>query len=592
MFKGNFLNFCYFFVLVVHCVAFFFIYINHDPLGFKLSSPLAFDIFIFDSMSACGELTHLVKLVAFSAWLLFLVIAVSVSAFFFSKKKYSIKIRSIIMTCFGIFNNLVYLFFAFFFFIFFLGFFNFSILPYTYSFDSFSFIRLTIAYFTSLVFPYLVVWSLSPASTTNFFFEMKENKVFIFYFLIFTYFVAFIFTVFSTTFLNFFVAVELQSFSFIILFSFFKTRVHYSILISYIVQIIVCAAMMLLGVAMIYNGYRTLDFQTLTILNSNLTSDLITSNSYLGSSYAYVILGLFTFLFGVAGKAGAFPFFRWPFDLYAVLPTPLVFMSSTLTKIAVLVPTFFIIKIIFYPFITIYSFSTALTFLGLLSLIFGSVYGLFVKDIRSLVAASSIIQTGYIYLIVISPAYIGDALASYYLLGYFFVLIILFHFLNFEKKVLFEYKDSNGVIQTNLDLTPSQEVVISSEKKGAENDRYSKMTTKTNFFTILAIWTTFLAVSGFPPFPFFYAKASFLSNVYFYISMYNLSFSNFIFMIFVIASTLNMLMYSKFIFKHLFNENREFKLKKGCKNEFRMQMIVYVSILFYLTSIINMLIFF
>lgn len=592
MFKGNFLNLSYFSILVVQCVAFFFIYINLDPMGFKFANPLAFDIFIFESMLASGELNGLVKLVTFSVWLLFLVATVVASGFFFSKKNYSTKFRNSIVTSFNIFNNFVYLFFVFFFFYFFLTFFNLSGLPYTYTFDSFSFMRLTIVYCTSLVFPYLVVWSLSPSNTTNFFFEIKENKLFVFYFIIFTYFAAFIFTVFSTTFLNFFVAVELQSFSFIILFSFFKTRVHYSILISYIVQMIVCAAMMLLGVAMIYNGYRTLDFHTLAALNSNFTRDAIGSNSYFGSSYAYVILGLFTFLFGVAGKAGAFPFFRWPFDLYAVLPTPLVFMSSTLTKMAVLVPTFFIMKVAFYPFITVYSFSAALTFLAVLSLLFGSVYGLFVKDLRSLVAASSIIQTGFIYLLLLSPAYVGDAFASYYLLGYFFVLIILFHFLNLEKKVLFESKDSNNTFSLNLDLTKAQEsTTIENKIEKTSGVYYSGMTAAKNFFLLLTIWGTFLALSGFPPFPFFYAKVSFLSNVYFYIEIYNASFSNFVFVIFVIASTLNMIMYSKFIFKHLFNENREFKLNSRFSREFQTQMYIYLSILIYLTFMINAFIF-
>ena len=106
-----------------------------------------------------------------------------------------------------------------------------------------------------------------------------------------------------------------------------------------------------------------------------------------------LIFGLVFILVGLAFKISAVPFHMWAPDVYQGSPTSVTMFFAVLPKIAAL--TVFI-RILYVPFINmIEQWELIIVFLSIASMIFGAVAAIGQKNLKRLIAYSSIGHMGY-----------------------------------------------------------------------------------------------------------------------------------------------------------------------------------------------------
>ena len=118
-----------------------------------------------------------------------------------------------------------------------------------------------------------------------------------------------------------------------------------------------------------------------------LIAENINSSSY-GLTFGIVFI-----LVGLAFKISAVPFHMWAPDVYEGSPTSVTFFFSILPKIAAL--TVFI-RFLYIPFINmIHEWQLIIVFLSVASMLFGSIAAIGQKNLKRLIAYSSIGHMGY-----------------------------------------------------------------------------------------------------------------------------------------------------------------------------------------------------
>ena len=121
--------------------------------------------------------------------------------------------------------------------------------------------------------------------------------------------------------------------------------------------------------------------------NFDLIAENISSSSY-GLTFGIVFI-----LVGLAFKISAVPFHMWAPDVYEGSPTSVTFFFSILPKIAAL--TVFI-RFLYVPFINMFNeWQLIIVFLSIASMVFGSIAAIGQKNLKRLVAYSSIGHMGY-----------------------------------------------------------------------------------------------------------------------------------------------------------------------------------------------------
>ncbi|WP_457642156.1 NADH-quinone oxidoreductase subunit N [Persephonella sp.] len=163
------------------------------------------------------------------------------------------------------------------------------------------------------------------------------------------------------------------------------------------------------AIALIYGRTGSFDFYTI--------ASLINSNSLdIG-----ILGGLVLLIIGLALKASAVPFHHWTPDAYEGAPTPITAFMAVVAKIA----TYAVILRIMvesFPFISKeWSFAWAL--LAAASMIIGNFIALRQKNVKRMLAYSSIAHTGYILAAIAAPTGMGFSALIFYSLVYVFMAI-------------------------------------------------------------------------------------------------------------------------------------------------------------------------
>lgn len=160
---------------------------------------------------------------------------------------------------------------------------------------------------------------------------------------------------------------------------------------KYLIMSLLGSGLFLIGLSLLY----TITGQLLMpYLNQALTND-IAIGAYI--PIVPIIIGLFTI--GLTMKSGLFPFYSWIPDLYSnASPSASAMLSGLVSKAYI----FLLIKIIYQVIgvkLWLASPITMVLFIyGLIAMIFGSIMALRQKDIKRMVAYSSVAQIGYIYM--------------------------------------------------------------------------------------------------------------------------------------------------------------------------------------------------
>ncbi len=111
-------------------------------------------------------------------------------------------------------------------------------------------------------------------------------------------------------------------------------------------------------------------------------------------SFEYgVVFGMVFVLVGLAFKVSAVPFHMWAPDVYQGSPTSVTVLFAMLPKIAALTV---IIKFLYGPFLNLFSeWQIIIIFLSIASMILGAVAAIGQKNLKRLIAYSSISHMGY-----------------------------------------------------------------------------------------------------------------------------------------------------------------------------------------------------
>ena len=178
----------------------------------------------------------------------------------------------------------------------------------------------------------------------------------------------------------FYMGLELQSLALYVLASFNRDNILSSESgLKYFILSALSSGILLYGCSLVYGFSGSTNFY--------LISENIDQIDY------GVVFGMVFILTGLAFKISAVPFHMWAPDVYEGSPTSVTLFFSILPKIAALSV---FIRFLYVPFINLFDqWQTIIIFLSIASMIFGAVAAIGQKNIKRLVAYSSIGHMGY-----------------------------------------------------------------------------------------------------------------------------------------------------------------------------------------------------
>ncbi len=178
----------------------------------------------------------------------------------------------------------------------------------------------------------------------------------------------------------FYIGLELQSLSLYVLAAFNRDQVKSSEAgLKYFVLSALSSGLLLYGCSLIYGFSGTTNFDQI--------SNLMNNDQY-GLTFGIVFI-----LVGLAFKISAVPFHMWAPDVYEGSPTSVTLFFAVAPKIAALTV---IIRFLYVPFVNVIEqWQLIIVFLSLASMIFGAVAAIGQKNLKRLIAYSSIGHMGY-----------------------------------------------------------------------------------------------------------------------------------------------------------------------------------------------------
>ena len=215
----------------------------------------------------------------------------------------------------------------------------------------------------------------------------------------------------SSDLLMIFLSMELVSFTGYILAGYFKRNSRSSeAALKYLVYGAVSSGLMLYGFSLIYG----ITAQT-NILK--ISHELAAH----GSDSPVMLLATLLVFAGFGYKIGAVPFHFWSPDVYEGSPTPITAYLSVASKAAgfALLMRFFYVAIPLAPRGLAIDWIALLMILSVASMIYGNVVALWQKNVKRLLAYSSIAHAGYLLLGILLKDQFGTQATLFYLLSYF-----------------------------------------------------------------------------------------------------------------------------------------------------------------------------
>ena len=189
------------------------------------------------------------------------------------------------------------------------------------------------------------------------------------------------------------------------------------------------------------------------------------------------ILGsLLLILVGFSFKISAFPFHFWAPDVYEGAPTPITGFLSTASKAAGFVVLIRVLVAIYSPS-AIPDWTNMLAIVSVLTMTIGNVLALAQKNIKRMLAYSSIAHAGYILIGVVAYSQLGMTSVVFYLIAYLITNLAAF-----------------GVVMTYSAVVGSDEIAS-----------YSGLSRRKPWLA-LAMMVAFLSLAGMPPLAGFIAK--------------------------------------------------------------------------------------
>jgi len=203
--------------------------------------------------------------------------------------------------------------------------------------------------------------------------------------------------------------------------------------IKYLVLASVSAAFLLFGMGLIYLTFGSMEFTA-----------IVTAMSQLIDLPPLFIYGFGMMLVGLGFKLALVPFHMWTPDVYQGAPAPVSSFVATVSKgavLAVFIRFFFNIKGFENPYIFV-----IISGMAILSMFVGNILAIQQKNIKRLLAYSSIANMGYLMIILLTGSSYGIQSSIFYLITYFiatigaFGVISLLSTKDFEMEEILDFK--------------------------------------------------------------------------------------------------------------------------------------------------------
>jgi NADH-quinone oxidoreductase subunit N len=162
------------------------------------------------------------------------------------------------------------------------------------------------------------------------------------------------------------------------------------------------SAVLLFGSALVYGATGELGFDAI--------------RDAPGADDPLFVVGMALILSGLAFKVSAAPFHMWTPDVYEGAPTPVTALMAAATKAAAIVVTLRVLVTAFPEQAEIWSVAVAV--LAVASLVVGNLAALVQKDVKRLLAYSSVAQAGFLLTAVAADNTSGGASLLYFLIPY------------------------------------------------------------------------------------------------------------------------------------------------------------------------------
>ena len=281
--------------------------------------------------------------------------------------------------------------------------------------------------------------------------------------------------------------------------------------IKYYVLGAMSSGILLFGISLIYGFTGSITYDDIA---SQLTN--IDMNSV---DYIAIIFGIIFITASLCFKFGAAPFHMWVPDIYQGSLISTTMLLSTLPKIAVFIV---FLKLYFIPFILLKEvWSDILIFVGMLSIVIGSLFALTQENIKRLLAYSAISNIGFIILSLGLISVDGIHASLYYTVVYSLTALASF-----------------GIITH-----------ITSNSNGIEKITDISGLAKTHPYFAFLILITMLSSAGIPPLIGFHAKLMVIKAL--------ISSSYIILSIIVVMMTVVSAYYYLKVIKTIYFDNRE-----------------------------------
>jgi NADH-quinone oxidoreductase subunit N len=162
------------------------------------------------------------------------------------------------------------------------------------------------------------------------------------------------------------------------------------------------SGILLFGSALVYGATGELGFASIAAAGAN--------DDYL------LLAGLAMIIAGLGFKASAAPFHMWTPDVYQGAPTSVTAFMAAATKVAALVLTMRILTVAFPE--QEHLWTVAIAVIAIVSLAVGNIAALVQRDLKRLLAYSSVSHAGFMLIAVAASSALGGRALLYYLIPY------------------------------------------------------------------------------------------------------------------------------------------------------------------------------
>ncbi|MGB9735056.1 MAG: NADH-quinone oxidoreductase subunit N [bacterium] len=210
---------------------------------------------------------------------------------------------------------------------------------------------------------------------------------------------------------------------------------------KYLVLGAFATAFLLYGIALVYSVLGTTNFYTIAkvlVTSGNMTDNLV------------MMAGVALILIGFSFKVALVPFHAWTPDAYQGAPAPITGFMAAAVKAASFAAIIKLIVVVLYTYhIPV---AEAMWWLSAITMFMGNVIAVMQKDVKRMLAYSSIAHAGYIVVGLVAETPYGMSSAIFYLISYTFTITGSFAVISYLEKndgTGSELSDFSGLYKTH-----------------------------------------------------------------------------------------------------------------------------------------------